>query len=53
MLYGIGDINLLSIDPCFLKGAIHNFSGRPNKWFTGHVFVVALVARRRASSAHF
>ncbi len=41
MLHRIGEVNFFAIDPRFLQSAIHDFSGRSDERFSGHVFMIA------------
>jgi len=37
----IRDVNFFAIDPGFFESAIHDFSGRSDKRFSRHVFIIA------------
>jgi hypothetical protein len=41
VFHRVRDVNLGSINSGVLERAVHDFPSRTNKWFAGHIFVIA------------
>ena len=41
VLDGVRDVNVVALDPRLLECAIEKFAGRPDKWFSGQVFLIS------------